>query len=278
MQPLKVFIGFDPRAHVAYHACHNSIFSRCSKPVLTGPLVLPTLPITKTGLTQFTYTRFLVPHLCEYKGYALFMDSDVIVQGDIAELFAIAEADKSKAVWAVKFRSGHEDTVNHLNSFERAAVLLFNCSHKDNKKLTPEFIEKGEGLHGLKWTDNIGDLPEEWQHVVMYQPPKLAKLIHYTAGIPIWPETHHLGYAKEFEEEIGRAVSAVSYQELMGRSVHHQYVMKIMQERNAKANKEAMADALAKAAMEQGDVQLGVQPTTVPGAIVGDTGGAASAE
>jgi hypothetical protein len=74
MQPLKVFIGFDPRAHVAYHACHNSIFSRCSKPVLTGPLVLPTLPITKTGLTQFTYTRFLVPHLCEYKGYALFMD------------------------------------------------------------------------------------------------------------------------------------------------------------------------------------------------------------
>jgi hypothetical protein len=256
--PLRVFIGFDPRAHVAFHACANSIIARCSKPVAITPLVLPTLPISKTGLTQFTFTRFLVPYLCEYKGYALFMDSDVIVLGDIAELFETAAADPSKAVHAVKFESGSPATVDHLNRFERAAVMLFNCEHPDNVKLTPEFIEKGEGLHGLKWTQAIGDLPEEWQHVVMYQNPKLAKLIHYTAGVPIWPETVNLGYAKEFEEEITRAVSAVSYHDLMARSVHHQYVMKIFNEQQKKAN----AEALAKAAMEQGrdgSVQLGVQ-------------------
>lgn len=248
MQPLKVFIGFDSRAHVAFHALACSIYSRCSQPVSITPLILPTLPTVRTGLTQFTYTRFLVPYLCDYQGYALFMDSDIIVQGDIAELFSIGEQDPSKAVWAVKFATGPEETVKHLNSFERAAVMLFNCGHPDNKVLTPELIDTTDkGLHGLKWTDAIGDLPEEWQHVVMYQAPKQAKLIHYTGGIPVWAETLRLGFAKEWKEEIDRACSVASYYDLMGRSVHHQYVMKIFEQ----VQKEENAKALAKAAMEQ---------------------------
>jgi hypothetical protein len=43
----------------------------------------------------------------------------------------------------------------------------------------------------------------------------------------------------------------VSYHDLMARSVHHQYVMKIFNEQQKKAN----AEALAKAAMEQAVVE-----------------------
>ena len=256
MSPLKVFIGFDSRAHVAYHALQNSIFSRCSLPVSFTPLILPTLPVTRTGLTQFTFTRFLVPWLCEYQGTGLFLDSDIILQADIAELFRIAEGDKSKAVWAVDYK---EPKLR----FERAAVMLFNCSHPDNAVLTPEYIETTDKpLHKIGWTEHVGAFGEEWGHLVMYQQPKLAKLIHYTAGIPIWPETVNLGYAKEWQEEIERVVSSVSYYELMSRSVHHQYVMKFFQEQQRQAN----ADALAKAAMEQGNVQPGVQVDVQGGA------------
>jgi hypothetical protein len=241
MSPLKVFIGFDSRAHVAFHALTNSIISRCSQPVSITPLILPTLPISRTGLTQFTFTRFLVPWLCNYEGHALFLDNDIIVQADIAELFELAASDPSKAVWAVDYKDPNL-------GFERAAVMLFNCAHEDNKKLTPEFVEKAEvPLHKIGWTQNVGALAEEWGHLVMYQNPKQAKLIHYTAGIPIWPETVNLGFAKEWQEEIERAVSAVSYNDLMARSVHHQHVMRIFQEQQKKAN----AAALAKAAMEQ---------------------------
>lgn len=241
-QPLKVFIGFDSRVHVGFHALTNSIFSRCSQPVAITPLILPTLPVSRTGLTQFTFTRFLVPHLCDYQGYALFLDSDIIVLADIAELFAMAAADPSKAVWAVDYKDPNL-------RFERAAVMLFNCGHPDNAMLTPELIEKGETpLHKVNWTENVGALPEEWGHLVMYQHPKQAKLIHYTAGLPIWPETVGLGYADEWKAEIERAVSAVSYNDLMARSVHHKHVMRIFQEQQKQAN----ADALAKAAMEQG--------------------------
>lgn len=241
MQPLKVFVGFDHRQHVAFHALENSIFSRASVPITFCPLVLPHLPITRVGLTAFTYSRFLVPYLCDYEGFALFLDSDQIVQADVKELFDIAEADPSKAVWTIDYQDPN------LN-FEKAGVMMFNNDHPDNKILTPEFIEGTDvGLHQIRWTQNIGVIPEEWGHLVMYMPPKAAKLIHYTAGIPIWPETEILGYKDEWHQEAQRMMSSVSWYDLMARSVHAQPVLKIFQEHKRQQD----AQTLAKAAMEQ---------------------------
>ena len=36
--------------------------------------------------TEFTYSRFLVPHLCDYRGKAIFMDNDMLCFGDVKEL------------------------------------------------------------------------------------------------------------------------------------------------------------------------------------------------
>jgi len=65
-QPLRIFIGYDHRQAVAYNVLQFSLFRRSSRPLSISPLVLPTLPMTRQGLTPFTFSRFLVPWLCDF--------------------------------------------------------------------------------------------------------------------------------------------------------------------------------------------------------------------
>jgi hypothetical protein len=210
---LRVFIGYDPRQPVAYSVLQFSLVRRSSRPVAVTPLVIEQLPITRTGLTPFTFSRFLVPQLCNFEGLALFLDLDMLVQGDIAELFDLADEDS--AVMVVK--SGAR--------FEWASVILFNCGHPDNRQLTPDYLETAKGLHGIPWTEKIGSLPPEWNHLVMYDEPKPAKLLHYTAGMPCYPETKELGYADEWMKELKLMTSIAPWAQLMGNSVHAKPVM-----------------------------------------------------
>jgi hypothetical protein len=214
---LRVFIGYDSRQPIAYNVLQFSLMRRASRPVSITPLVIEQLPIKRTGLTPFTFSRFLVPHLCGFEGWALFLDLDMLVQGDIAELFDMAD---DSAIMVVKSAS----------RFEWASLMLFNCGHPDNRRLTPEFIEKAEGLHGINWTDKIGTLPAEWNHLVMYDAPKPAKLLHYTAGMPCYPETKNLGYADEWLGELKQLTTIAPWVTLMGRSVHAKPVMERLEQ------------------------------------------------
>ncbi len=83
---LCIFIGYDPRQAVAYNVLQYSLLSRSSRPLSITPLVLETLPIGRQGLTPFTYSRFLVPWLCNYEGWGLFLDLDMLALGDISEV------------------------------------------------------------------------------------------------------------------------------------------------------------------------------------------------
>ena len=102
MKPIPIFIGYDPREAIAYHVCANSIIRHSSVPVSLIPLALNNFKdYTEThtdGSNQFIYSRFLVPYLMDYTGQAIFMDGDMIVRGDIAELWALRELDKDVQV------------------------------------------------------------------------------------------------------------------------------------------------------------------------------------
>ena len=88
---IPVFVGYDPREAIAYHVCANSIIRHASQPVSIIPLALNLFrDYTEThtdGSNQFIYSRFLVPHLMNYTGHAIFIDGDMILRGDIAELW-----------------------------------------------------------------------------------------------------------------------------------------------------------------------------------------------
>ena len=88
---IPIFIGYDPREAIAYHVCTNSIIRRSSQPVALNPLALNALKgydeKHTDGSNHFIYSRFLVPHLMNYKGWAIFIDGDMIVRDDINELW-----------------------------------------------------------------------------------------------------------------------------------------------------------------------------------------------
>lgn len=198
---------------MAYTALRASIEARASKPVSITPLLLDTLPVERRGLTDFSFARYIVPWLMDYKGVALFLDADMIVLGDIAELFDLH--DPQYAVQVVK---------NKLR-FEWPSMMLFNC--EKCTKLTPEFIDNGRPQDLESWGP-VGDLPKEWNHCIGYDAPNPdAKLLHYTMGVPAFPETHILGFVDEWANELKMACATVPWQALMGGSVHAQRLQEI---------------------------------------------------
>lgn len=208
---LKVFIGYDPRQPISYNVLQHSIATRSTKPVSITPLIIEQLPITRVGLTPFTFTRFLVPWLCDYEGWALFLDLDMLVLDDISKLFDMA--DEQHQVLVSK----------NPKRFEWASAMLFNCPKC--RILTPEYVQTAKGLHTIEWAESVGDMPPEWNHLVGYDASREdAKLIHYTQGIPAFPETKGCEYADMWFKEHRIVNSAVPWVELMGNSVHAEIV------------------------------------------------------
>lgn len=211
--PFRVFIGFDKRQPLAYTVARSSVERHASRRVQVEPLVIDWLPMKRRGLTDFTYTRWLVPWLCNFKGTALFMDPDTIARADVTELESIV--NPMMAVSVVKGRL----------KFEWASVMYFQCDNASCQVLTPEYVANEQNQPPtFKWLHaqtRLGDLPPEWDHLVLYdKTDPAAKIIHYTAGIPCWPETKNSPLADLWHEEAQAALSTVSFMELMGKSVH----------------------------------------------------------
>lgn len=215
MTPIPVFVGYDPREAVAYHVCANSIIRHASQPVAIIPLALNLLKDyneTHTdGSNQFIYSRFLVPHLMSYTGWAIFIDGDMIVRDDIVKLWNLRES--AKDVMVVKHDYNTRMTEKYLGSKNEdyprknwSSVILWNCANHSNRKLTPEFIQNSTGayLHRFSWIDDncIGALPVEWNWLPdEFGPNKDAKLLHYTLGTPSFHEFADTPQSEEWHRE-----------------------------------------------------------------------------
>lgn len=221
---LNVFIGYDPRQPVAYQTAAHSVWSRSTIPVAITRLQLSQLPIKRRGLTEFTYSRYLAPYLCNYEGWSIFLDSDMLCLGDIRELLGYAQ--KETEVRKIDNQDTAVCVVLHDRVFERPSMMVFNNSLCT--KLTPQWIDNTNTnpFDLPTWAgENVGALPTFWNHLVGYDTPNpSAKLIHYTMGVPCWPETKNCEFATEWLAEAKQTVASVSYAELMGKSVHHQHV------------------------------------------------------
>jgi len=209
---LKIFIGFDERQILSFTTLVASVYELASKPVAVSPLVLETLPITRRGLTPFTFSRFLVPWLCDFKGAAIFMDADMLFVSDVCQLEAEISAGIAVSV------------VKSLDKYEQTSFMLINCEHPSHRKLTPEFVETTDvDLHGLGWVSDaeVGELDPKWNQLVGYQPIDLnGGNLHYTMGIPAFAETSTSDGAARWRQTAKRATSAISWAEIMGPSVH----------------------------------------------------------
>ena len=92
---INFFIGYDSKEDIAYRVCKQSLLNNSSSTLNIKSLKLYELIAKKLytravdplASTEFTYSRFLIPALMNYKGWAVFCDCDFLFFQDIALLF-----------------------------------------------------------------------------------------------------------------------------------------------------------------------------------------------
>jgi hypothetical protein len=220
---LKIFIGYDPVESIAWHTMAHSILERSSRPVAIVPLhnanlgSIYTRPRDPKQSNEFSFTRFLAPHLCGYEGYAAYFDCDQLLRTDVSELFTIASAGPEKAVHVVQHDYEPKDEIKYLNTAQYryprknwSSVVLWNCGHPANRVVTPEYVNTASAmeLHRFLWLDDsqIGAIDVRWNWLVgeYADPPPDVKNVHWTIGGPYFREYRTSDFAEEWLAEAQR--------------------------------------------------------------------------
>ena len=222
---IKWFIGFDPVETGIYHVMSNSLIRHSSMPISIAPVSLKNLQGILTRdrhplqSNDFAFSRFLVPWMCDFKGWAIFSDCDMVVKDDPAKLWALRDDSAVKVVHhnyipkeEVKYLGTTQTKYNRKNW---SSVVLWNCSHPSNRILTPDFVNHADGLdlHQFKFLkdEEIGYLPKQWNHLVGFDEYSHdAKLIHYTTGGPYFDEYKNCDYHQDWYKE--KALSEIILQ------------------------------------------------------------------
>jgi len=221
MNNFNVYIGYDSKEDIAYRVCKYSILKRSGSNVKITSLKLHELvaknlykrDIDPLASTEFTYSRFLVPALNNYNGWAIFCDCDFIFFEDISNI--LTDIDQSKAVYCVQHdytpkekhkMDGQKQTIYPRKNW--SSFILFNCAHPSNKKLSVDLVnsETGSFLHQFKWLEDneIGSLDERWNWLEGWTSnhnDKKPYAVHYTRGGPWFDEWQDVEFASEWTKE-----------------------------------------------------------------------------
>lgn len=219
---LRIFIGWDSRFPEPADVLWYSLLKHASIPLDIRYLKLDELnlrrPHDPLASTEFTYSRFIVPHLCGFQGKTVFMDNDMLCLGDIRELDELDMA--GCALRVVKHDYAPTSTMKMYGcpqtSYPRknwSSLMLMNCA-----KLTlwsKPVVETQSGAYLHRFQDipdeQIGDLPTTWNTLDTMD--ESTKLIHYTNGGPWFVdyEDHpHADVWRQYRDEMRAARSAIA--------------------------------------------------------------------
>jgi hypothetical protein len=198
IEPMRVFVGVDESQIVAARVLEHTIRKHASRPVRFYPMMDVPTPEPKDpenrGRTGFSFSRFHIPKLAGYKGRALYVDADMQVFGDIAELWDIpfgkhkvlcTRQDEPPPAW--------KDS-SWFHPGRQMSVMLLDCERLDwDIERIIGGLDAGEYNYSdllfdlcIVDEEEIGDtLPPVWNHLEQYQPGE-TKLTHYTV-VPTQP-------------------------------------------------------------------------------------------
>jgi len=221
------FIGYDSSEDIAYRICKQSLLNNSSIQIKILSLKLHELVAKKyynrsidpLASTEFTYSRFLVPSLMNFGGWAVFCDCDFVFLEDVAKLFQ--NLSEEKAVYCVQHdytpkerhkMDGKQQTIYPRKNW--SSFIVFNCSHPSNKKLNIDLVnsQTGSYLHQFKWLkdEEIGSLDERWNWLEGWTSKHNNKkpfAVHYTRGGPWFDEWQDVEFAQEWFNERDKYLS-----------------------------------------------------------------------
>ena len=252
IERLNVFVGYDRRESEAFYVAVKSLVDKSSIPLRVH--MLHETNLRACGLytrgyhydderpqvrvddadgrpfsTDFAFTRFLVPALTDYRGWALFFDCDFLFRADVAKLLEVY-ADPGYSVSCVQHK--HVPLAGAVKMDAQlqqryacknwSSFMLFNCSHPNNRLLTPATVNawRGGDLHSFQWLPSlteVGEIDERWNWLVNASPTtdaghaiSMENIVgdgrvdespfaaHFTSGGPWFPEYRDVPFADEW--------------------------------------------------------------------------------
>ena len=134
---IRVFIGYDDNEKVAFSVLSHSLLKHSTQPIAITPIRLQNIKDVfvrerlKIQSTEFAFSRFLVPYLCNYSGHAIFMDCDMLSWSDISALWR--QRTTKYAVQCVQHDYTPTSTVKFLNQPQTpypkknwSSMMIFN--------------------------------------------------------------------------------------------------------------------------------------------------------
>ena len=119
--------------------------------------------------------------------------------------------EEGKAVYCVQHKFLKCNNVEKMDGRKQewyprknwSSLMIFNNSHPDIKKLSPENIniKSPKWLHRMNWTtdENIGCVPKSFNYLIYYYYDNPdPKAVHYTVGIPTYEQTRDCQYSEDW--------------------------------------------------------------------------------
>jgi len=181
-EAIKVFVACTPAEWLPMRVLEYSIRLASTLPVELVPMYkvnrnMP-MPVAlgNRPRTPFSFQRFLIPELCAFKGSAIYLDADMQVFADMANL------------WHQPFEGCDILTTAAAGDEQRGqfSVMLLDCSAlKWNIENIVSELDEGKLdyaalMYEMRLARRIGHtLPAEWNSLERYKPGKTC-LLHYT--------------------------------------------------------------------------------------------------
>lgn len=193
---IPIHIGYDSKESIAYHVLSHSLLVNSTEPLAITPLSRDNLakvftrPRGEMDSTDFSNSRWIVPYLMDYEGWAIFLDSDMLCVGDIADLWNLR--DDKYSIMCRKHVHVPRETTKFLGQTQTlyprknwSSLMLMNCSKL--RMLTRHMVNtqmSGLWYHQMNFLpeEEIGDLPVDWNVLMGFDSPaQSSKLLHYTS-------------------------------------------------------------------------------------------------
>jgi hypothetical protein len=200
----RIFLGWDSHYPEPTEVLAYSLRKHSSIPLEINFLKLPELrlnrPFDPLASTEYTYSRFLVPYVCGFRGTSLYLDSGMLCLGDIAEIarldmtgLAIRVVKHDHRPIATTKMDGAPQTSYPRKNW--SSVMLMNCEML--ALWSKDVVETATGSYLHRFQDipdrQIGDLPAAWNALDTAESG--TKLINWTSGGPWLKTTRDCGYA-----------------------------------------------------------------------------------
>ena len=192
-----VFVGSSEREEIPFKVLEWSIHKNASTEIAVEPLP----PVRRQpkhkknrARTPFSFSRFLIPELMGYRGIAVYMDSDMLVFGDINSLFSVDMSNHDIAVCRHEVTPERWLDNPNFRPGPQYSVMVINCNQCDWRiekiidALDRGDLQYGELLHHLSIVspERIrDDLDPSWNSLEQYI-PRETKNLHFTV-VPTQP-------------------------------------------------------------------------------------------